>query len=388
LLLSRRVFLERSAALGPALWRLVDSSAQTVRPPGLEGRRMVRVMPLGRFDGRPVPPLDRLLGTGLDARLFTDLSNLSEDALLITNARFFIRTSAGPQVVREPWSLQVGGRVKDPTTLRLDGLGSLAKPVGTYLIECSGNSDPANFGLISAADWTGAPLAAVLDHVQPLGGSWRIRVTGMDHSGPARSSVAGAAWVFTREEIERSGAFLATAMNGAPLPPDHGFPVRLIVPGWYGCACIKWVSQIDLVPDDEPATSQMKEFAARTHQQGAPELARDYSPAVIDLAATPIRVEQWSSNGGRSIFLVVGIMWGGSKPTDQLAIRFKHNQPFVRVSHCPLPTSTRTWTIWSHLWQPESPGRFQIVLRSTDPAIRARRLDLFAYTREVEVDEI
>jgi DMSO/TMAO reductase YedYZ molybdopterin-dependent catalytic subunit len=349
---------------------------------------MIRFMPLGRFDGRPVPPLDTLLGTGLDARLFTDLSDLSNDALLITNARFFVRTSAGPQVVREPWLVHVGGRVKAPTTFPLDALRSLSKPVGTYLIECSGNSDPANFGLISAADWTGVPLAAVLDRLHPLGGPWRVRVTGMDHSGPARSSVAGAAWIFTREEIERSGAFLATAMNGAPLPPDHGFPVRLIVPAWYGCACIKWVSQIDLVPDDEPATSQMKEFAARTHQQGAPELARDYSPAVIDLAATPIRVEQWSSNGGRSIFRVVGIMWGGSKPTNQLAIRFKHNQPFVRVGHCPLPTSTRTWTIWWHLWQPESPGRYQIVLRSTDPAIRTRRLDLFAYTREVEIDEI
>jgi DMSO/TMAO reductase YedYZ molybdopterin-dependent catalytic subunit len=348
---------------------------------------LVRLLPLGRFDRRPVPPLDTLLGTGLDARQFTDLSKLSEDTLVVPNARFFIRTSAGPQVVREPWSLQIGGRVKVPTVLQLDALRSLAKPSGTHLIECSGNTDPANFGLISAANWTGVPLGAVFDRLQLLSGSWRVKVTGVDHSGPARSSIAGAAWVFTREDLEQSGAFLATEMNGVALPPDHGFPLRLVVPGWYGCTCIKWVSQIDLVADDEPATSQMKEFAARTQQQGVPDLARDYLPAVIDLAATPVRVEQWISNG-RLTYRVVGIMWGGSKPTDQLAIRFKDSQPFVRVSHCPLPTSTRTWTLWSHLWLPESPGRYQIVLRSTDPAIRARRLDLFAYTREVEVDEI
>jgi DMSO/TMAO reductase YedYZ molybdopterin-dependent catalytic subunit len=386
-LVPRREFLQRSATLASALWQLVDSLSQTARPPGLENARLVRLLPLGRFDRRPVPPLDTLLGTGLDARQFTDLSKLSEDTLVVPNARFFIRTSAGPQVVREPWSLQIGGRVKVPTVLQLDALRSLAKPSGTHLIECSGNTDPANFGLISAANWTGVPLGAVFDRLQLLSGSWRVKVTGVDHSGPARSSIAGAAWVFTREDLEQSGAFLATEMNGVALPPDHGFPLRLVVPGWYGCTCIKWVSQIDLVADDEPATSQMKEFAARTQQQGVPDLARDYLPAVIDLAATPVRVEQWISNG-RLTYRVVGIMWGGSKPTDQLAIRFKDSQPFVRVSHCPLPTSTRTWTLWSHLWLPESPGRYQIVLRSTDPAIRARRLDLFAYTREVEVDEI
>ena len=65
-----------------------------------------------------------------------------------------------------------------------------------------------------------------------------------------------------------------------PLTPDHGAPVRLVVPNWYGCACIKWVTHVEMVPDDEPATTQMREFAARTHQNGVPARARDYQPPI------------------------------------------------------------------------------------------------------------
>ncbi len=96
-------------------------------------------------------------------------------------------------------------------------------------------------------------------------------------------------------------------MNGAALTADHGAPIRLVVPNYYGCSCIKWVSRIDWVADDEPATSQMMEFSARTHQNGVPRLARDYEPPVIDLAALPIRVEQWVvTRDGRERVVVSG----------------------------------------------------------------------------------
>ena len=80
--------------------------------------------------------------------------------------------------------------------------------------------------------------------------------------------------------------------------------------------------------------------------------------------------------------------WGGSKPTNALSIRFKSGQPWVRVENCPLPESTLTWSLWTHTWRPESPGRYQIVLRVDDPIIRTRRLDVFFYVREVAIDEV
>jgi len=119
-------------------------------------------------------------------------------------------------------------------------------------------------------------------------------------------------------------------MNGQPLSRDHGAPVRLIMPGWYGCTSIKWVNAITFVDENFLATSQMQEFAARTHQQGVPKLARDYRPAIIDQAAMPIRVEKWFVDG-RIKYRVLGILWGGSRLVKALEIRFN---PERTTSEC------------------------------------------------------
>src|SRR4029453_17551387 len=125
----------------------------------------------------------------------------------------------------------------------------------------------------------------------------------------------GGSWIFALDELRE--AFLATGMNGVPLPADHGAPVRLVVPGWYGCVCIKWVNAIEFVDDRVPPTGQMIEFAARTHQRGVPSRAIDFHAAAIDQAAFPVRVEHWST-GSRSAYRVIGILWGGEKPSNAL----------------------------------------------------------------------
>ncbi len=353
----------------------------------LRGGRFVGNVPLGRFDGKPAPPFHILLGSGLDARQFTDLSSLNPENLITTNERFFVRTSWTERAPK-PGSFAIGGLVVKPEAIPAASLPPLAREMGAHLMECAGNSDPANFGLMSTARWDGIPIGTFLDRVRPQSGPWRVRVTGADDmAGTSRSSDPGASWVFHRDELERSGAFLATGMNGARLPPDHGDPVRLVVPGWYGCACIKWVAAIDIVPDDEPATRQMIEFARRTHQEGIPRLARDYAPPVIDLAAMPVRVEQWSMDG-RTVYRVVGIQWGGNKPTRSLSIRFRHNEPFVPVEDCNPPTSAASWSMWSQTWRPSIQRRYRIVLRNDDPSIRSRRLEMFFYTREVDIQRV
>jgi DMSO/TMAO reductase YedYZ molybdopterin-dependent catalytic subunit len=368
------------------MWSLVESATQGRFPPALSDATLSRTVPLGRFDGRPAPPFGTLLGTSLDARQFTDLSALGEDTLITPTDKFYIRTARSP-AFPSSWVIHLGGSVRRPQSVLPDALTALVRPMGVHLMECAGNTDPANFGLLSAARWEGVPLNALIGRLQPIGARWRVRVTGLDHDGPSRSSVPGASWVFSVDDLNTAGAFLATKMNDSVLTLDHGYPVRLVVPGWYGCASIKWVSRIDVVPDDEPATSQMREFAVRTHQDGTPALAREFVPATIDLAATPVRVEQWLARG-RVVYRVVGVMWGGQTPTNRLQIRFRHTQPWADVEDCALPDSTRTWSLWSQLWQPGAPGRYQIVLRASDPTIRMRRLDAFFYTREVEIDRV
>jgi DMSO/TMAO reductase YedYZ molybdopterin-dependent catalytic subunit len=355
--------------------------------------RLVGTLPLGNPSGAPATPLNQLLGSGLGARLFTDLSAMADAAAQPTPAdRFFVRT-ASPAKLPDPstWMIDVGGLVESPSRLSLAALQPLDTARGRYLIECSGNTDPANYGLLSAADWEGAPLATLLDRLRPSARSWRVLVSGVDdEADPMRTSVPGASWIFTRDDLAR--AMLALRMNGAPLPRDHGLPVRLVVPGWYGCACIKWVNRIELVAEDAAATSQMREFASRTHQPSGPgamppALAREYIPAVIDTAAMPVRVEKWVS-GRRIFYRIVGLMWGGTTPTNALAIRFRAGGPWTRVEHCPMPVTTDTWTVWTHTWRPAEPGRYDIVLRVDNPSIRTRRLDIFFYARAVQIDEI
>src|SRR5262249_33085281 len=278
------------------------------------------------------------------------------------------------------------GLVKTPGDLALRELEPQIAPPLRVLLECSGNADPLNYGLLSAADWEGIPLAAVLDRIQPTAASYRVLVTGVDDTTRQwRTSIAGASWIFSRDDLSR--ALLAVRMNGAPLTRDHGSPVRLIVPGWYGCTCIKWVDRIELVADDAAATSQMREFAARTHQPQDAAAARDFIPATIDTAAMPVRGDKWIVDA-RPEYRILGILWGGSKPTTALSIRFRSGGPWTRVEHCPLPESTLTWSLWTHTWRPTEPGRYQIVLRVDDPSIRTRRLDVFFYVREVQIDDV
>jgi len=382
-MISRRHFL-LGAALAPAFRR----------PQPLPGGRFAGLVP---FVGGATP-LGRLLGDGLDARMFTDLSTIDADSLVTPTERFFVRTAA-PRTLPDSasWTVTVGGLVHEPATIDLATLQQSSQPIGRCLIECAGNADPANYGLMSVADWSGVPISTVLDRVRPNAAPHRILVSGFDTDAASRTSVPGASWIFARDDLRR--AFLALQMNGAPLARDHGAPVRLVVPGWYGCACIKWVTRIDLVADDEKPTSQMWEFANRTHQPfgsrdasgslrtGPPALARDYTPAAIDAAAVPIRIEKWIADG-RLSYRIVGIMWGGEKPTSALAIRFRSGGGWTPVENCPLPDSTLTWSVWTHTWRPVEPGRYEIVLKVTDPTIRTRRLDLFYYVREVEIGEV
>ncbi|MGE3956132.1 MAG: molybdopterin-dependent oxidoreductase [Vicinamibacterales bacterium] len=384
--LSRRAFVRAAsaAAVAGALDRWLG--AQALRP--VDGGRLLRTMPLGRFDGRPAPPMHQLLGAGLDARQFTDLSVLAPDRLVTPTEHFYIRTAHPPLPAIDGWRLALGGRVEREQELGLRTLQEQAIDIGIRLMECAGNSDPANFGLLSAAHWDGVPMAAVLDRVRPQAPSGRLRVSGLDdEQRPSVTSNPGASWIFTRDELERRGAFLATAMNGAPLTPDHGAPIRLVVPNYYGCACIKWVTRIDWVADDEPATTQMLEFSSRTHQAGIPRRARDYAPPVIELAAAPVRVEQWQV-GDRLSYRVVGVRWGGESRVAPLTIRFRSGERPMPVTDVPDTDNPATWSLWSHEWTPDAPGRYQIALGVSDRSVPARRLELYFYTRAVEIDRV
>jgi DMSO/TMAO reductase YedYZ molybdopterin-dependent catalytic subunit len=354
---------------------------------------LIGLVPLHGDRPRATPFGELLGGPGLDARRFTDLSKLQPQRLVTPTDEMFVRTAAPPGVKVTPptWTIAVRGFGEADPAIPVATLRDDARPMGAHLIECSGNVDPDNFGLMSVTEWEGVPLADLVARLRRSSSghadATAVLVSGYDATESSRSSAAGASWVFPLDGLERLGAFLAVRMNGAPLTPDHGAPVRLVVPGWYGCSWIKWVNELRLVSADEPTTSQMIEFSRRTHQDGIPKLARDYQPPVIDLAATPIRVEK-RRIAGRIEYRVVGVVWGGDRPADQLLIRFNPADQPKPLTICPPPPTHRTWSLWDYRWRPESTGTYNIALRAADPAIRTRRLDLSFYVRRVVIDEV
>jgi DMSO/TMAO reductase YedYZ molybdopterin-dependent catalytic subunit len=347
--------------------------------------QMLGIVPFAR---EGAPPLDTPIGEELDGRLYTDLAAATPEEPTTQIERFYIRTRASTLLNdQDLQSVEIRGLTGAPVKVKFEDLRSKARSMGRHLMECAGNTREGRFGLISVADWSGIPLTDLLQPLPPHLKDARILVSGFDrYASRSPSSIPGASWIFSLDDIRSTGAFMATHMDGQPLTRDHGAPARLVVPGWYGCACIKWLNEIRAVPDSAEITSQMQEFAFRTMQRGSPKLARDYQAPAIDQAAIATRVEKWRV-GERIKYRVAGIMWGGTGPVKRLEIRFNPEEDYVSVDEF-RQSSNDPWSFWSHSWSPAKPGNYLLRLRVAEPAVQTRRLDGGFYVREMEISEV
>jgi DMSO/TMAO reductase YedYZ molybdopterin-dependent catalytic subunit len=331
--------------------------------------------------------MDKAFGRELDGRLYSSLDSLEQDALVIPEQRFYVRTRASRLLPEaEGWTVTVDGLTAAKGSIKIEELRAREKELGLHLIECAGNTRAAHFGMISVGNWAGVPMAELLDEWKPRPAT-RVLLEGFDrYSERSATSLEGASWIFTFDELKTAGAFLATRLEDKPLSRDHGAPLRLVVPGWYGCTCIKWVNRVTFVDELAEATSQMTEYAARTHQNGSPRHAREFLAAKIEHAAMPIRVEKRRA-GGRILYRVVGLLWGGNGTVTTLGIRFNPEEEYAAVESLRAP-QTAPWTLWSHTWRPSEKGRYTIRLAILEPEEHPRRLESGYYARTVEIDEI
>lgn len=161
-----------------------------------------------------------------------------------------------PYVEPDTWRLEVTGRVARPLTLDLETLQELPRHSAVVTMECAGNgrallaprpvSQPWLTGAVGTAEWTGVRLADVLHEVGVGDDAVDVAFTGVDHGlerGVAQDYQRG----LPLAEATSPEVLLAYEMNGRPLPPQHGFPLRLVVPGWYGMAQVKWLRQIEVL---------------------------------------------------------------------------------------------------------------------------------------------
>lgn len=163
-----------------------------------------------------------------------------------------------PAIDPSDWRLRIGGNVRNALELTLDELRSRPRVTTAVTMECAGNgrarllprpiSQPWLNEAVGTAEWTGTPLRALLEDAGIEPRTVELLFTGADH-GIEKGDEHDYARSLSVEDALRPEVMLAYEMNGRPLEPQHGSPVRLLVPGWYGMTSVKWLVRIDALTE-------------------------------------------------------------------------------------------------------------------------------------------
>jgi DMSO/TMAO reductase YedYZ molybdopterin-dependent catalytic subunit len=286
-------------------------------------------------------------------------------------------------VEADSWRLSVRGRVGRELSLSMDELRARPATTIAVTLECAGNgrarlsprpvSQPWLLEAVGTAEWTGVRLAQVLDEAEVGEGAVEVLFRGLD-----RGVEGGEVQQYERSlplaEARREEVLLAYAMNGEPLPPQHGFPLRLVVPGWYGMTSVKWLEEISVL--DRPFEGYQQRQSYRLRQTpdepgeavtrvlprslmippGIPDFAtRD---RLLEPGPCTLRGRAWSGFG--LIERVEVSVDGGASWSD------------ARLGH---QSSSWSWRSWEWDWDPGEPGVYELCCRATDAAGKAQPLD-------------
>lgn len=268
--------------------------------------------------------------------------------------------------------LTVDGAVEHPLTLTLDDLRALPATTLTVTLECAGNGrigllplptgEPWAGQAVATATWTGVPLHHVLERAAPRPETVEIAFEGADHGrykgGPDIHFVRSLA--VERARDPRAQVLLAYAMNGEPLAPDHGAPLRLVVPGWYGMAAVKWLARITALTAPYQGQFQTKSYVFEwPDRPWEPVSAMRVKALIVDPA------EGATVPVGRHT--VRGKAWSGCGPVERVEVSVEGAGEWLPATLAP-PAGPYQWQDWSFDWDVAAAGRYVLRARATDAA--------------------
>ncbi|WP_371483755.1 sulfite oxidase [Kitasatospora sp. NBC_00315] len=284
------------------------------------------------------------------------------------------------------WRLRVGGRVREPLTLDLDALRSFPAVTERVTMECAGNgrallsprpvSQPWLVEGVGTAEWTGAPLGLVLAAAGVGPDAVEAVFTGADH-GVERG---------VEQDYRRSlplpiatghdpRVLLAYAMNGDPLPPQHGCPLRLVVPGWYGMAQVKWLREITLTATPFTGFQQAVAYCLR---QEAAEPGEPVSRIAPRALIAPPGFPDFMSRTRvvrPGLVRLEGRAWSGHAPVVRVEVSTDDGRSWADAALTPADDRHPwAWRGWQHGWT-ASPGRHVLGARAHDAAGHTQPLD-------------
>ena len=306
------------------------------------------------------------------SRMAQDLRELTS-WLTPTEDFFSIGHYGTPEVDASAYRLQVTGLVERPITLTLDELKARPKVEPTTVFECSGNSRGLVHGMVGNATWAGAALIPLLAEVRPTADSREVYFWGAD---TGTEEIRGQEYEqnFARsmslEHVNELGPILAYEMNGEPLPVVHGFPVRLIVPGWYGIAQVKWLERIELGVDRLMTRFMAKDYVTL---MGREENGRT---EWLETSVTHQRVKSVIARVTRAEdqFTIFGAAWSDGTPLDRVEVRVDDGA--WRAATMDRPDDPHTWTFFTFETEGLTPGEHTLVSRATDVDGRTQPVDL------------
>jgi sulfane dehydrogenase subunit SoxC len=285
-----------------------------------------------------------------------------------------------PDADESRWKLDIQGLVDKPCSLSLSELKALPPTTLRVTMECAGNgrgqmsprypSVPWLEEGVSTADWTGVPLSKLLEKASVSADSKEVVFHGAD-----RGVDAGVEHHFARSlpraQALDGEALVAYAMNGAPLPPQHGAPLRLVMPRWYGMASVKWLRSIEAIDRPFGGLQQARSYHFRRtpDEEGEPcTLMRVNSlmapPGIPDFYTRRRIVEAGA-------VLIVGRAWSGAAAVDRVEFGVDGTWSVAGVAprrraHC--------WQEWKFVWR-ATPGKHELACRATDAEGRTQPLE-------------
>ena len=280
-----------------------------------------------------------------------------------------------PAADEAAWSVDVDGLVDRPFTLTMDDIRSRPAVTRPVTMECAGNgrvlmppraeSQPWLLEAVGNAEWTGTPLPPILEEAGVRPEAVELVFTGADH-GIQGDVEQDYQWAFSPTDIVRDDVLLAYEVNGQPLPPQHGYPVRLLVPDWYGMCSVKWLTRITAVA--EPFDGFQLSAYQRRQEQDGPGV-RVTRKAVRALMLPP----GFSDFPARQRFVdagqceLIGRAWSGWGHIDRVEVSDNGGETWADAELGPKPESPSSWRSWSFDWDAR-PGERELLVRATDDA--------------------
>jgi DMSO/TMAO reductase YedYZ molybdopterin-dependent catalytic subunit len=280
-----------------------------------------------------------------------------------------------PAVDPEAWRLTVCGERE--LVLSLDDLRARPAAEVTVTMECAGNgrarldprpvSQPWLLEAVGTARWRGTPLQPLLEEVGVGDGAVEVLCTGLDRGVEGGEPEQAFRRSVPLDEALRDETLLAYEMNGEPLPPQHGFPLRLVVPGWYGMTNVKWLERIELV--DTPFAGYQNAWSYRLRQtedeEGVP-LNRMQPRSLLAPPGVPEFMTRERMVAAGEV-LLEGRAWSGLAPVESVEVSSDGGETWSAAALEPDGGEPWAWRGWTYRWDAE-PGEHVLCCRARDAA--------------------